>query len=464
MTGATNAMHAAILPPCLLAIILALHGFSANGSEQQAEPLGGTQLTPMGAERAGNDDGTIPQWSGGITQALPGYRLGAHHPDPYPDDPILFKITADNLDEHADKLSEGQRALLQLYPDSWYLNVYRSRRSASYPQFVYDAFKENASRAELITDGLGGVRNADITSSFPLPQQGVEVVWNHTLRWRGIHSDRINGQAAVTRNLALYRTIFLQEEIASPYGRLGKDAFEQQHPNIAFAVKQKILAPGSEVGFGQLSLHPIDYTVNQQQSWMYSPNLRRVMRNPRAGFDNPAPNTDGLRLHDEADMFNGSPALFEWKLLGKREIYIPYNSYRLHSGDIAYADILHKGHINPELARYELHRVWVVEGTVRSQGRGHIYSRRVFYIDEDTWQLAVADNYDKDGELWRVAEGHAVNYYEVPVPWYTLEVFHDLKQRRYVANGLDNGFRAIEFTNSINPNKFSPLALEFYAR
>ncbi len=466
----------ATLPPKQLAAILVLvTGTALVGAEPQPESrLGGDQLTPLGAERAGNAAGIIPAWNGGISEPLPELRPGEHHPDPFPDDEIKFTITADNLADHADKLSPGQVALLQKYPATWYINVYPTRRSASFPKFAYDALKTNATQARLISEGLGGVRGAKITSPFPMPENGVEVVWNHLLRWRGVYSNRINGEAAVTRKLGLYRIIFFQEETASAYANPVGDAFQLQRPYLGTARKRKVLAPGSEAGLGILNIEPVDYTQEQRQSWIYNPNLRRVMRNPRGGFDNPAPQSDGLRLADEFDMFSGSPALFEWKLLGKQELYIPYNSYRLHSAEIEYGDILHKSHINPKLARYELHRVWVVEGTVRNpkadrnnsklETRGHVYSRRVFYVDEDSWQIAVADSYDSKGALWRVAEGHMVNYYQVPAPWYTLEVFHDLQQGRYLASGLDNDLRSIEFGEAINWNSFSPLALDFYTR
>ena len=95
---------------------------------------------------------------------------------------------------------------------------------------------------------------------------------------------------------------------------------------------------------------------------------------------------------------------------------------------------------------------------------GHLYSRRVSYIDEDSWQIAVADNYDSDGQLWRVSEGHMINYYEVPVPWYTLEVFYELKQQRYLVTGLNNQRRAIKFDEHINPRLFGPNALDYYVR
>ena len=180
-------------------------------------------------------------------------------------------------------------------------------------------------------------------------------------------------------------------------------------------------------------------------------------------YDFPSPNSDNLRTVDEFELFFGAPDRFHWTLKGKQELYIPYNAYRLHSGEYGYTDILLRSHINPDLARYELHRVWVVEGKLKP-GEQHIYSRRVFYLDEDSWQIAVADNYDKDGKLWRTSEAHALNYYEVPVQWSTLEVFYDLKVQRYLVNGLDNSRNIYRFSEHADPKEFSPNALLYYIR
>jgi hypothetical protein len=173
--------------------------------------------------------------------------------------------------------------------------------------------------------------------------------------------------------------------------------------------------------------------------------------------------TDNLRTVDEFDMFNGSPEHYEWRLLGKKELYIPYNAYPIHSDEVGPRDIVRPRHINPALARYELHRVWVVEGTLKPD-RKHIYKRRVFYLDEDSWQIALADNYDADGKLWRTSEAHALNYYEVPVQWSTLEVYYDLKEQRYLVSGLDNQRTPYRFSDEADPREFSPNALGFYIR
>jgi len=450
--------------PYLLIILLTLPVVHVTAGESlpAAEQPGGVALTPLGAERAGNAAGTIPPWEGGITVPPADYVPGEHEVDPFPDDAVLYTITADNLAAYADKLSPGQQALLQAHPESWYLPVYRTRRSASYPDRVYRAVEENARTATLLTAGKGGVAHSNVSSPFPIPENGVEVVWNHNLRWRGVRVQRSFGQAAVT--LRGYYTVTLQsQDFAFPYAADPGDELRTQFPNILLALKTKTIAPGLISGDGALLIEPIDQTHEPRLSWRYNRNLRRILRTPYLANAYPADDTDDLRSVDEFDMFNGSPSEYDWELKGKQELYIPYNAYRIHAQELEYDDIVKKQHINPELTRYELHRVWVVEGTLKP-GKKHIYGRRVFYVDEDSWQIAVADNYDLEGNLWRTSEAHALNYYEVPVLWSTLEVYYDLKERRYLVSGLDNRRNPYRFSDSADPREFSPNALNYYIR
>jgi len=430
-------------------------------SEQEAARLG-TELTPVGAEREGNAEGTIPAWTGGIATPPPGYTEGSWHPDPYPEDTVLFTISAANLQEHASRLSEGQQALLRAHPDSWSMRVHPTRRSAAYPEWVYEAVKSNATSAQLVLEGKGGVTGAKVSSPFPLPQSGVEAVWNHTLRFRGVRVSRGVGSAAVTRR-GNYSVLVSQQEVGIPYASPSEDAFKRAHPNVLLALKSKIIAPSLRSGDGLLVIEPLDQTRDPRKAWSYSRSLRRVLRNPFLDYDNPAPDSDGLRTVDELDLFNGPPDRFEWSLLGKRELYVPYNAYRLHGDRVDAGEILLPGHIDPARARYELHRVWVVEGRLKP-GQRHVYSRRVFYLDEDSWQILVSDSYDAKGALWRFAEAHALEYYDVPVLWDTLQVFHDLRERRYFVFGLDEGLAAPRFEEGGDPREFSPNALLYYVR
>ena len=449
-----------VLPPVLL-LAFAAGSARAEVSEKEAARLA-NELTPIGAERAGNAAGTIPAWNGGITHPPDDYSAGDRHPDPYPDDERLFSITADNAHDHKEHLSEGQIALLAAYPETWKINVYPTRRSASFPQWVYDAVAVNATSAKVVAEGKGGVLGSRVGPPFPIPKSGVEAIWNHNLRWRGVRVTRNEGEAAVTRS-GRYTVTKSIQDIGFPYGSRRETAFTRRYPNVMFALKEKIFAPALLSGNGGLVIETLDQTHDPRKAWSYLRSLRRVIRNPYVAYAFPAEGSDTLRTVDDAEMFIGPPDRFEWKLRGKQEIYIAYNAHRLHSGEVGDKDILRQSHINPELARYELHRVWKLEAVLKA-GADHIYSRRIFYLDEDSWQIGLAESYNREGQLWRVNEAHALNFYEVPVLWSTLLVYHDLIARRYTITGLDNDLGPPEFREGGDPREFNPNALQYYVR
>ena len=84
------------------------------------------------------------------------------------------------------------------------------------------------------------------------------------------------------------------------------------------------------------------------------------------------PGSGGSITVDEVRIFNGSAQRYNWNIVGKKELYIPYNTARLHANDLKYASMLTPGHINPDNMRYELHRVWVLEGVLKP-GNRHLY-------------------------------------------------------------------------------------------
>lgn len=423
-------------------------------STEEAERLGG-DLTPMGAERAGNADGTIPAWDGGITSAPGGSESGGHHTNPFPVDAVLFTITKDNMSDYAKRLSVGHQALLSQYGDTFKMHVYATRRSASYPQWIYEATKNNAVTARLI-DGGNGVEGTIKSVPFPIPQTGLEVIWNHLLRFRGSSGRRMIGQAPVTRKGA-YTMVMLQDEFYSPYHQ--PDAIEAELNNVIIFFKQRILAPARLAGQIFLAHETLNQAKQHRMSWIYNPGQRRVRRAPNVAFDNPGTAADGLRTSDQLDMFNGSPQQYEWELKGKKEIYVPYNAYRLDDSSLKYKDILQTRHMNPNVLRYELHRVWVVDAVLK-EGVRNIYKRRTFYVDEDSWQILIADQYDNRDQLWRVSEGHAVNYYKVPTLWTTVDVHYDLQSGRYLPVGMNNEEAfSYDFSVNLSPKNFTPGAL-----
>jgi hypothetical protein len=442
--------------------LLAAWGARADTPQATPADLGGERFTLIGAERQGNAQGTIPAWTGGLTAPPAGYRPGEHEADPFADDEILYAITAANAGDHKQLLSPGQQGLLAAYPDTWQFKVYPTRRSASYPSWVNEAVAANASRAFLAKQGKGGARGSRIGSPFPTPTNGEQVVWNHNLRWRGIRVQRALARAAVTRS-GRYTLVLGETDLGFPYGARVETPFTKKYPNLMLAIKQKVVAPALLANEANLVIEPIDHSIEPRKAWTYNEALRRVVRTPLFQYGLPAPNSDSLRTVDEFELFNGPTDYFEWRLLGKREMLIAYNAYGLHSGEVRAADIVRSGHINPDLARYELHRVWVVEGTLKP-GKRHVYSKRVFYVDEDSWSIAASDSYDAQGKLWRTADAHAVNFYTVPVHLATLYVYHDLRSRRYLIDGLDNARKPWTFLEGGDPREFSPNSLLYYVR
>jgi hypothetical protein len=394
-------------------------------SADEAAKLGET-LTPLGAEKAGNAEGSIPAWENGITSAPPGYTKGGDHVDPFAGDQELFTITGKTVDQYREKLSPGQVALFREFPDSYQMKVFPTHRSAAFPKFIYDETVRNATRVHLTGQG-DGFSGTVAGHPFPIPKNGREVMWNHMVRYhtkgyRGFFNHAVTSQAG---DYVIERSYF---ELAIRYNH--PDTTLENFQNKFLYALYKTVAPVSKAGDAYLLHLPLDRSKDQTGLWVYNPGQRKIRRIGEVGYDNPA--FDGLMTHDQVDMFNGPMDRYDFKLVGKKEMYVPYNAYSLYSSKHKYKDIVLKGHINQSLPRYELHRVWVVEANVRPD-RKHIYKKRVFYLDEDSWQVLLEDIYDERGEFWRCAEAHAIQLYEIPSLINLQQVHYDLQSRRYVA-------------------------------
>ena len=197
---------------------------------------------------------------------------------------------------------------------------------------------------------------------------------------------------------------------------------------VLFKFNSTAASPARDSGEGLLVLDHVNMTQNPRKAWTYDPGERRVRRAPTLSFDTP---DRAINTFDDHEMFNGSPEKYDWKLVGKKEMYVPYNNNNLNSTKHSFNDIHKVNFINSDLIRYELHRVWVIEGTVKQDER-HLYARRTMYIDEDTWTGLVADKYDGKGNLWRVSFKYPVNAPEVPAIAGGFFLHHDLKTNGYL--------------------------------
>ncbi|MEH6579765.1 MAG: DUF1329 domain-containing protein [Amphritea sp.] len=389
---------------------LAVSGAALASSKADADRLG-KDLTPTGAEMAGNADGTIPAWNGGLTAppANLDYKgAGDHHPDPFADEKPLFTITADNYQQYADKLTEGQKALFNKYPDSYRMPVYPTHRTHAAPQWIYDNIKVNAVNATLSQSGLG-VENAYGGTPFPVPQTGSQVMWNHLLRWQGKATEYVNDTLLVQASGSFTQGGEDNYEKHNYYQQGQRDQFNGEY----YTLVNEILAPTSRKGETLLFIDPVNLDQDDRKAWIYIPGARRVRRAPNVGYDGPDPASSGTRTYNDNFIFNGAMDRFDWNLVGKKEIYIPYNTYKMDNPSVKYSELATPGHLNPEHIRYELHRVWVVDATL-AEGKRHVYGKRTFYFDEDSWVAAWQDSYDNRGELWRVHEAQLKAAYELP--------------------------------------------------
>jgi hypothetical protein len=440
-----NLFHAGVLGLSLLATSV-----MAAVPAAEADKLG-KSLTPMGAEMAGNADGSIPAWKPLAKNAGTVDSKGFLS-DPYGSEKPLFTITAQNVDQYKDKLAPGQYAMFKRYPDTFKMPVYPSHRGATVPDDVFAAIKKNATTTTLVAGG-NGLENFQTAIPFPIPKDGLEVIWNHITRYRGGSVTRLVTQATPQTN-GSFSLVYFQDQFV--FRDKMKDYDPANPGNVLFYFKQKVTAPARLAGTVLLVHETLDQVKEPRKAWVYATGQRRVRQAPQVSYDGPGTAADGLRTSDNLDMYNGAPDRYDWKLEGKKEMYIANNSYKIDSPTLKYADIIKAGHINQDLTRYELRRVWHVVATLKP-GQRHIYAKRDFFIDEDTWQAAVIDHYDGRGQLWRVAEAHAEDYYDKQVPWYALETLYDLQSGRYLALGMKNEEKqAYDFGFSATKSEFQP--------
>lgn len=398
----------------------------ASGAPHAGERVPDQELTAMGAIRPGNGE-AIPAYEGGLRENSSGRIIPEA---PFPGDEPLFRIDQDNLEKHRAHLSPGQIAMIRRY-ENYVIPVYRTRRTAAYPSAIEQQTMKNQERVELIANG-NGLKHYESGIPFPVPENGLEAIWNHITRYRGGSLRRQIARATPGKE-GDFTVTRLTEDFTYPTALV--DYRPGEHENILFYFRQQVTSPARLAGNILLVHETINQHREPRKAWVYNSGQRRVRRAPDANYDAQA--GSGQATADNLDMFNGATDRYEWELLGRKTKYIPYNAYRLASPELSYDDIIKAGHIDQSLARYERHRVWHVRATLKD-GERHVYSRRDFYIDEDSWQIAIADHYDGRGELWRVAEAHMVQFPGPRVPGYAFETLYDLRSGRYVINGLTN--------------------------
>lgn len=451
-----------LLNPLILALMLGNSAsVLAKVSPAEAAKLG-KELTCMGAEAAGNQAGTIPAYSGkwlGIPEGV-NYtpNVGQHPVDPYADEKPLFEITGQNWKQYADQLTAGQQAMFERYPATFKMPIYTGHRDFRYPDEICDIAKKNAVESELIDEGFGftGYKGA---IPFPIPDvsKAHEVLANQNFPYRPYTYYTTQDAVDVSSDGAKSwgRTVNGGLNLTTAPDEIGKP----MEGVMAYSLNLSLL-PIRAKGSATVTSEPVNFARGNRLAWSYNPGTRRVRQLPEYGFDTPLAGTSGKVTLDSARLMNGSPERYEWSVTGKKEIYVPANAYKIHTKEVKYDDLLQIGHANPDFMRYELRRVWVLEGKLK-EGYRHRYGKRTMYIDEDTWHGVVADYYDTRDTLVQ----HAfINYY------YAFDVngweagtsfYHDLTSGGYVGYNLFQELEKGPILNDGNYTRedFTPAAL-----
>jgi len=391
----------------------------------------GKDLTPVGAEKAGNKDGSIPAWAPAAQRG----QLKGEFPNDAPIDAEKpkFTITKANMAQYGDKLTAGHKYLLSTY-DTYKMNVYPTHRVANFPEVVKQATVKNAGTCEMI--GSDTLDNCKLGFPFPIPKTGPEPVWNHKLKFRGEFAKRYNNQLIVQRGGEFQLTKII-EDAAFYYGSIDKQVPLTKDSGEFLRYLSRTVSPPRLAGTFILVHEKAGTGEAGRSAWLYTPALKRIRRAPTVCCDNPYEGTDGHQFYDQVDMFNGSLERYDWKLVGKKEMFIPYDSNKIAGNTIKYKDLVRPKHLNQDLPRYELHRVWVVEANIKA-GTSHTFKKRVMYIDEDTWNIVAADNYDNRDQLMQLQEGHLVIGYNILAAATVPEVIYHFNSGRYFITAAFN--------------------------
>jgi hypothetical protein len=392
----------------------------------------GKDLTPMGAEKGGNADGSIPAWNIDGAPVPEGFIPGSdNYINPYADERLLYSINGENWQQYSELLTEGTKGMLEkLGPSGFRMDVYPTKRDFVTPDWYYENSVKNAGKAVLVADGqkiegnLPGV-------PFPMPQTGLEVLWNHMIRYTTDHTLDFDSYYVGSNGKAVLSTTAELVDVFPMFYEPDKEVGDARWMKL----RVNYSAPARRAGEILLVHEPgADYTDGRgRKAWQYLTGQRRVRLAPAVSFDTPNPGVAGTSTYDDSFVFNGSPERFDWKLVGKKEMIVPYSNYDFLFQTRA-EDMLGEKFLDPDVIRWEKHRVWIIEATLK-EGSRHLYHKRRLYIDEDTWTALSSDSYDGRGDLWRVQYQYPANLYDIDSIYSQAYGGYDFAQGNYNLNG-----------------------------
>jgi Protein of unknown function (DUF1329) len=421
----------------------------------------GKSLTAIGAEKAGNADGTIPAWEGDKAKVPAGWSWGQlrYKFSPYKDEKALFSVDASNVDKYASHLTDGQITAIKTVKD-YRLDVYPSHRSCAISPRMAERTKMNATEAKMEADGFSLAHAKAGGVPFPIPKTGAEVMMNARLRQYGVGYEYKKGGSVISPRPGTDNYVFYDWYLTTffPGGRKEANNYEDDG---ALEFYNYFTYSNPPALAGQAIVN-INYLNKEPEAYYYFPGQRRVRRLPSYVFDAPLIGFENQYMVDEQTSLWTTLDRFDYKLVGKKEIYIPSNAFKGYDFEAKKEDVFGKTFVNPEFRRYELHRVWVVDAKVK-EGLRHVFPHRTYYIDEDSWSVAELTDYDANDKPWKNIESWIIPIWELDgVCGYGTFQMWDLQGGRYVvdwssmAQGVDMRWFDTSTDTKFNAKFYTP--------
>ncbi len=439
--------------------LFASHAMAALTDDEVAQ-LGST-LTPFGAIKAGNAEGTIPAWDGGVCtppstyKPIMGEQGGSPYADLFPNEKPIFSITSANLEEHKDKLDVGTLELFKRNPETFRVDVYPTHRTACYPQWVYDNTIQRVKNPKLVGDAPGLV-DAHAQVPFPIPKSGYEAMWNSNVKFDIVNSEGTQEAWLIDSGGGKTLTSIQKIENRNLYWDNSLDEVPGNQPY--WALISTTMQPAASAGVKQMRHAFLNTEEREPMAWSYVPGQRRVRLAPQFTYDTVSTSSGGVLLFDEINGFDGKMDKYDFKLIGRKEMYVPYNAYKEWAADINALGT--PNHLDPDYLRFELHRVWVVQGTLKP-GERHVQKVKTFFLDEDSWNIVAYYGLDQSGSVHHLMYQPPIQSYEKPSSRNGHYILYDMSKNAYSVGSMMGSPKMTGFykVDSYGPNYFSPGSL-----
>ncbi len=378
------------------------------------------------------------------------------YPDPFSSDQILLTVSIENYTEYKDSiLTPGQIKMFEMYPNTFKMNIYPSRRSCAVPPEVLELTDKNA----LLVDNGEGVDGVVGSIPFPNPNEALHHVWNHILRYRGV--EIYGASPFYIVNPDGTKTYGAGEAIAKNFWN---PFVRNENKGLQGMLMTKVTHPPRLADASTLVIESLNAFVTPRKAWVYNPGTRRVRRAPDITYDYKPSASQGLTTVDQVDGFNGAKDRYIWSDLGKQLRLMPYNAYKFHEASIE--EILTPNHVNQEYLRYELVSVNVVNATLKDDKR-HIIPHRIMYFDSDSHNMLAEETFDDQRNLMAYREFPIINFYDQPMCLSIHAATYEFATRRYQLQSLRSADIPKVQWRLNEPHKesmFTPEGLKRFAR